>query len=366
MSRKIILCLVILIMVISGCDAAPIEDLSVSLILGLDLDENDQLLVYMSSPVFNKEAKEKEEVYEVKTFSLRQSREKFDSRVMGLTVGSKTQIFLLGKRLLESKDWFNYIDPFFRDPKNTASARIVAVDGAVSDVIFAKPNDKPRLPLYLTNLIDTTAKRNLVKRTNLQDFRRQIKDKGRTPWIPEIKKDKRIEITGSALLSQSGNNKLSISLDENQLLTILEGKKKKDYSILVPVSLKSMQTSKPYMSFTIPNMKVKKKVVYNGRFIYDIDVKIKIAITEQLFAIDLEKESAQLEKSISKELKKEFSQLIRKIQKAQIDPLGLGLYARAYTYPEWKKVQDQWGETLEKAKINIHVNTEIKSIGTIR
>lgn len=365
MSRKIILCLVILIMVISGCDAEPIEDLSVSLIIGLDLDEKDQLLVYMSSPVFNKEAKEKEEVYEVKTYSVRQSREKFDTRVMGLTVGSKSQIFLLGKRLLESKYWFNYFDPFYRDPKNTVSARIVAVDGAVSDLIFAKPIDKPRLPLYLKNLIDTATERNLVTKTNLQDFRRQIMDKGRTPWIPEIKKDKRIQLTGSALLSHAGQYKLSITPDENQLLTILEGKKKKDYSMLIPVSLQSIHTRKPYLSFSIPFMKVKKKVVYNGQFVFDIDVKLKIAITERLFTIDLEKESAQLEKSISTELEKEFSRLIRKIQKAQIDPLGLGLYARAYTYPEWKKVQDQWGKTLEKAKINIHVNTKIKTIGTI-
>jgi Ger(x)C family germination protein len=365
MSKKIFLCLVIFIMMITGCDASPIEDLSVSLIIGLDLDEKDQLLVYMSSPVFNKEAKEKEEVYQVRTVSIRQSREKFDTKVMGLTTGSKSQIFLLGKRLLESKDWFYYIDPFYRDPKNTVSARIVAVDGAVSDVIFSKPIDKPRLPMYLTNLIDTASDRNLVKRTTLQDFRRQIKDKGRTPWIPEIKKDKRIQLTGSALLSHSGQNKLSITPDENQLLTILEGKKKKDYSILIPVSLQSIHSRKPYVSFSIPIMKVKKKVVYNGRFVYDIDVNLKIAITELLFSIDFEKESAQLEKSISKELEKEFDRLIRKIQKAQIDPLGLGLYARAYTYPEWKKVQDNWGKTLEKSKINIHVKTEIKSIGTI-
>lgn len=367
MRRKIGLCLLILVMILSGCtDATPIEEVSVSLILGLDLNEDDQLLVYMSSPVFHKEAKDKEEVYKVKSFTLRQSREKFDTRVMGLTSGSKTQMFLVGKRLLKKKGWFDYLDPFFRDPKNTVTARVVAVDGSVADVIFDKPTDKPRLSLYLTNLIDTAAKRNLVKRTTLQDFRRQMKDKGRTGWITEIKKEKRIELTGSALLAQSSQYKLTVKPDENQLLNILEGKQKGDYSITLPVSKESDHKGKQYISFSLPVIKVKKKVQYNGRFVFDIDVKLLISITEQLFPFDVEKDHAKLEKNIANELEKEFNQLISKIQKAQVDPLGLGLYARAYTYPEWKRVEDSWGETLAKSKINIHVKTKIKSMGTMR
>jgi Ger(x)C family germination protein len=366
MNRKIFLVPLIIIMTLTGCtDATPIENLSVSLILGLDLDEEDNLLAFMSSPVFNKEAKQKEEVYKVKTFSIRHSREKFDSRVMGLTSGSKTQIILLGKRLLKSKNWFAYLDPYYRDPRNTVNARIVAVDGPVSDVIYGKPEDKPRLPIYLTSLIDTAAQRNLVKRTTLQDFRRQIKDKGRTPWIPEIKMDKRIRLTGSAVLTHSGQYKLKISTEENQLLTMLEDKKKRDYSITIPVSIGNTKKGKPYLTFTNSVMKVKKKVKYNGRFVFDINVNSKITLTEQLFPYDIEKNHAKLEKSIANELEDEFSQLICKMQKAQVDPLGLGLYARAYTYPEWKKVQGHWGETFAKSKINIHVNTEIRSIGTI-
>lgn len=365
MSRKIGLCLLILVMILSGCmNATPIEDISFTLILGLDLDEKDNLLVYMSSPIFSKEAKAKEEVYKVKSHTIRLSREKFDSRVIGLSSGSKTQIILVGKRLLKKKDWFDYLDPFFRDAKNTITARVVAVDGSVADVISNKPTDKPRLSLYLTNLIETASKRNLIKRTTLQDFRRQMKDKGRTAWIPEITKKKRIELTGSALLAQSGKYKITITPDENQLLNVLEGKKKGDYSITIPVSTVSASKGKPYISFSLPVIKVKKKVDYNGRFVFDINVKLLISITEQIFPFDVEKDYAQLEKSIANELENEFSRLIQKIQKAQIDPLGLGLYARAYTYSEWKKVQDDWGENLAKSKINIHVKTKIKGMGT--
>ena len=102
----------------TGCfDQTNVEDVSLTLVLGIDLDRNDNLLVYISSPVFNKEAKVKEETTGVKSATVRKSRDKFDATVMALTSGSKTQVILVGKRLLKRKNWENYLDPFYRDPK---------------------------------------------------------------------------------------------------------------------------------------------------------------------------------------------------------------------------------------------------------
>ncbi len=367
MRRKLVYCHLVLVLILAGCyDTTPIEDVSPSLIVGIDLDKKGHLLVFMSSPVFSKEVKENEEVYQVESATLRNSRDQFDERVMALTTRSNTQIVLVGKRLLKQKNWVDYLDPIYRDPKNTVTSRLVAVDGSVSDVIFDKPKDKPRLPLYLAKLIDTAARRNIVKRTSLQDFRRQFRDKGRTPWITELKREKRIRLTGSALFSQTGQYKLSITPAENQLLRILEGERDGEILITIPVSLKSVQKDKRYISFAVPVMKVRKKVKYHGRFVFDINVKLKITLNEKLFPFDIEKKQAKLEKMIDHQLENEMNRLISKIQKAQLDPLGLGLYARAYTYPEWKKIENQWGEAVAKSKINIHVKTTIKSMGSIR
>lgn len=173
----------------TGCfDQTNIEDVSLTLVLGIDLDRNNNLLVYMSSPVFNKEAKVKEEVTGVKSATIRNSRDKFDATVMALTSGSKTQVILVGKRLLKQKNWMKYLDPFQRDPKNTVTTRVVAVDGPVSDVIFYNPKDKPRLPLYLTKLVDTASLRNITVKTNLQELHEQMADKGVTANITEMKK----------------------------------------------------------------------------------------------------------------------------------------------------------------------------------
>ncbi|MGC4379139.1 Ger(x)C family spore germination protein [Fictibacillus sp. Mic-4] len=367
MRRKIFLCLSLMSLVISGCfDQTTIEDISAALVLGMDLDDQGDLLVYMSSPVFNKEAETKEEVYQVKAVSLRNSRNSFDERVMGLSSGSKTQIFLIGKRLLKMKNWDKYLDPFYRDPKNTVTSRVVAVDGAVKDIIFDKPVDKSRLPLYLTKLIDTAAQRNLIRRTTLQEFRGQMVDKGRTPWIIELAKGKMIELKGSTLLTKQGQYQLSITQYETELLRILEGKREGDYSLTLPVSSKAAHDKKTYASFSIPVLKVKKRVRYKGRFVFNIDVKLKFGLGEQVIPLGVEINSKELEKNIQNQLEKDLNQLIHKLQKNKVDPLGLGLYARAYTYPEWKKNQDHWVDSLAASKINIHVDAKIKSMGTMR
>ncbi|MBM6649594.1 Ger(x)C family spore germination C-terminal domain-containing protein, partial [Bacillus sp. RIT 809] len=49
-----------------------------------------------------------------------------------------------------------------------------------------------------------------------------------------------------------------------------------------------------------------------------------------------------------------------------IDPIGLGLYARAYTYQDWKRFQNQWGKALSKADVNIKVHVKIGGMGTIK
>ncbi|MBG0969461.1 hypothetical protein [Bacillus sp. SRB3LM] len=67
-----------------------LEDLYLNLILGLDIDKQNRLQVYVVSPVFTKESNEKEEITRVQSIMLRSSREQLDKRVMGMIVESKT------------------------------------------------------------------------------------------------------------------------------------------------------------------------------------------------------------------------------------------------------------------------------------
>ncbi|PFU78013.1 spore gernimation protein [Bacillus cereus] len=367
MKRKVLCCIMLSVFIMTGCfDQRNIEDVSLTLVLGLDLDRNNNLLVYMSSPVFNKEAKVKEEITGVKSVTVRNSRDKFDATVMALTSGSKTQIFLVGKRLLKQKNWMKYLDPFYRDPKNTVTSRVVAVDGPVSDVIYYTPKDKPRLPLYLTKLVETAALRNITVKTTLQDLHEQLVDKGITASITEMKKKNRIWVTGTELLDEKGRYKLTLEPDENKLLRILQQRTTGEFSFTMPIKLESDSQDKDWISFTAYSIKVKTKVRYDNKFIFNTNIKMKVAVTERLFSFNTRRDAAKLQKAIETKLEADIKQLTKKIQAANIDPIGYGRYARSYTYPEWKKVQNEWNRELAKGDINIKVNVEIGAMGTIK
>lgn len=57
---------------------------------------------------------------------------------------------------------------------------------------------------------------------------------------------------------------------------------------------------------------------------------------------------------------------IKKVQENKIDPIGLGLYARAYHYEQYKKVEEHWGEALSKSNINVSLDVDIQSMGAIK
>ncbi|WP_373231030.1 Ger(x)C family spore germination C-terminal domain-containing protein [Cohnella sp.] len=176
---------------------------------------------------------------------------------------------------------------------------------------------------------------------------------------------------GTALLTEKGKYVDTLRIQENVLLMILQKQIKKE----LPFTLRLPQMKKSgggifdtnVISFTLADMKTKIKTAYrDGRFQFNIRIRSYITLSEREFPFDVEKKSGKLEKMIEKQLDKQFENLIKKIQKHKIDPIGLGLYARAHEYKEWQKVQDDWGEALSEADIKINVKVKVKSMGPVK
>ncbi|MEI4618243.1 Ger(x)C family spore germination protein [Bacillus cereus] len=364
---KLIHYLLILFFVLTGCsDQRHLEEMSLSLILGLDLDTHNNLQVYVSSPVFAKEAKIKEETTHVQSFTLRNSREKLDEQTLGMMTGGKTQLILIGKRLLNKKGWIHYLDTFYRDPKNSMTARMIAVDGSVADVFHYAPKNKPRLPLYLTKLMDTAYKRNNTVLTNLQDLRNQILEKGITPSITRMKKSSSLQIGGSVLLNNDQQKRMTITPTETKLLRILQKRFKGEFPFFCSLSSKSGKTSLNRVSFSIQSSDVQTDVKYNKGFHFEVNIPMRIIITEFSPQFLMSKTIPSLEKELEKEMTAQFQGFIKSIQSHQIDPVGYGLYSRAYTYHNWKTVSNNWGKEFSQSKIRVRTHVKIMGTGTVK
>ncbi|WP_312473433.1 Ger(x)C family spore germination protein [Neobacillus sp.] len=358
-----------LIILPSGLVQPPyMEDTMFHLAFGIDLNKENDLEFYESSPVFSKEAKEKEEIVEVRAKTIRQSRKEFDVRGAGVSVESKLEVLLIGKKLLQNPNWLSLLDVFFRDTKATVNPRIIIVDGPVSEIMNFKAKDKPITPIYLKSMIDTSNEKGETIKTTLQDLHRQIFEKGLTPSIPNIKLKKEITITGSTLLNEKGGYSTSLNPQETTLLQILKGDNV-DFSFTLPIvnGKKENTIYRNMLSFNARNAKTKIHTGYShGKFTFDIHVKMIMELTERLSPINMSHNNDKLEKMVEEQLKTQFDQLIKKILKHEIDPIGLGVYARAYQNKHYEQVQDRWGRALGEASINTSAEVTTRSIGAIK
>ncbi len=357
-----------LLLLASGCGRRMyLENRQIILMSGVDLRSDQQLTVFTSTPVFSVEAKQKYNISETTADTLRQARSKLDAMSTGPLASGKIQTLLVGKKLLQRADILHYLDVFMRDPKSEINANIVAVDGPVKEIMHANMKDKGRPGVVLKEQTEAAYASRTAVKTIMQEFHQQLLDPRRTPSLTEIKLDgNEIVVTGTALLSKKGTYVTSLNNEESALLMLLQQRKGQPFpfTLHVPPQKIKAEQQMAYISLEIGHTKYDIKTRHeNNRFAFDIRMDIDMNMTERLFEYDLEKDKKRLEQALEQELQKKCDALIAKIQKHRIDPIGLGVYAKAFHYGFWKKVENDWGQALAEAKVRVMPKVTIKSSG---
>ncbi|WP_286884462.1 Ger(x)C family spore germination protein [Aneurinibacillus sp. UBA3580] len=353
-----------------------VEKTTLSLVYGFDMDRDNKIIVYQVSPVFNKDAKKKYEVYGAKTDTTRQAREVFNSVSNGEIATGKLQVLMFSERLLKKESILPYLDVAYRDPKNTGNMRMVAVKGSVSSIVNSEFSDKPALPMYLTNVVDVEKESNRTAFVTLQQFHTLAFDKGITPAISEIKKGKNaIVVTGSALLDNRGVHKMSLNRRESALLLMLQKKSRLPVSLTIRMPSSSLETlnikknrkNTDFVTVDIVGLSRSISTHYKkSRFLFDVKMNLEIDLVERTLDVDMKKKKEQLTAIITDQLEKELNGLIQKVQKQHLDPFGFGWYARAYQYQQWKKVDNRWPDEFSRATVTVTPIIKIKGHGVIQ
>ncbi|MFC6605216.1 Ger(x)C family spore germination C-terminal domain-containing protein [Ectobacillus funiculus] len=179
---------------------------------------------------------------------------------------------------------------------------------------------------------------------------------------------KEVILTGSTLLNEKGTYSTSLNSQETTLLQILHGDKS-DFYLTLPVIKGKEENAieRNMLSFNAHDVKVKIHPGYShDKFRFDIHVNMYMEVMERLFPFDMRKNTDKLEQLVEEQLKMQLGDFIKKIQKNKIDPIGLGIYARAYQNRYYEQVQNHWGKALEEATINISVDVTTRSMGSIK
>lgn len=366
---KICFLIIVLLFGLTGCkEKANIEDITLALLIGIDINDQGEVEVYMSSPVFSPEAKEKNEHSKVKTLSLVEARDYFDASVNGVTSAGKVQTLLIGKKVIEHKNWYSILDSFYRNAKMRLNADIAFVDGPVADIIEFSPKDKPRLSIFVNQLLETANIRNISIRTSLRKYYQLKLGKGITPYAPELSlKEEEIEITGTTLLNDQNLYKRTLSINDTQLLILLQGRLSGPLALTLPLLQNKKDVdifTEDQVSFSFKDIKRKVHKKYkDGRYQFDIDLDLPITISESPIKKLTDNNQDKLKGEIEQKLQKDLNRLMKSFQKDKVDPIGLGIYAASFKYAEWKKIEDDWIKAYEQAKINVNVKVKITDKG---
>jgi len=372
MKRRFVSILLSIMLVTSGClGQNRLDELTLVLSIGVDVKKNGELEIYSAVPVFQREAKKKMELLHVHASSFREGRDRLNNEANGLTETGKVQNIVIAKRVLQEKGLFDLMDVLYRDPKSSLKADLIMVDDPIERVMNVDVKDKPRFPVYLRELIRAGHTSEACVYTTARNVYDQFYEKGITPYLTQVKlSENKLQIAGTALIDRRGYYVDSLNPEESIQLLILQQDTKH------PIYMTAQFTEQTFQNKDEESRSISYSVDYtyydyktsakNGRFQFDLHFKYLIVLTEVLVKVDPIKDKMAMERAIAAVMKQKMEGVVAKLQKKQVDPIGLGKYARAYAYEEWKKVEDDWGKAFSKAKISIHPEVKIISVGALK
>ncbi|GIO13523.1 hypothetical protein J19TS2_30780 [Cohnella xylanilytica] len=356
---------------LAGCyDKVDMEDVSFSLVVGIDANEENGIRTFTTIPVFSKNAKKKTQELKVEARTLRESRDKFDAFSIGSFNGRKAQVIVFSKRLVQQvPDWFRYVDVFFRDGRNPITPKLVMFDGDLEQLFRYQSPDQPMLPLMLIGMIESASSRSESVKTTLQELHRQMYDPGQTPYLAEMSIEQDAKMKGTALLDRKGKYAATLSLRETTYLRMLQKTSGPAVNLTLPLpsSLTKAPPDKSWISLVTERVRTRIKPSYSGgRFRFDVRIRISASVIEKLSHIDLDKLQKQVEAACAREIRGKFEELIDKFQASAVDPVGFGIYARAYEYAAFRGVKDDWGKAFSEADIRVKVLVSFADEGSVK
>lgn len=368
----IVICCIYLV----GCSnqRMPLENVSIILLMGLDKKADGDMIVGTSIPIFKNAKKQSTSEEIVEASSLYDGFSKVYTKITGFLTSSKVETILIGKNLSRQENWIKELDSNFRDPYGTLNAEVVIVDGSIEEIFNINKRNKPDLPSYISDVLKSSIHNNFAVSSTIQQLIRDRNEEGKTQSLQMIKRQKNeIKTAGIALLNKHGKYVTSIPSKDIAFYNLIKPPKKKGRMILhVPTDPKR-DHQKVNTTLLVQDAKRKIRVNYEkGRFTFNIDIDIDASIIEKNSARTVtqtkeqKKSITKLENDIKQYLNKKFSSMLHHMQKNKVDPLGLSLYAKAYEYKEWKKVQKDWTDTLSKANIQVNTHIKIQNTGAVR
>lgn len=252
----------------------------------------------------------------------------------------------------------NFLEALWVNPTLNDNSYFVVSKEKAEDILNFKAEGNKSSGDYIDNLIRHLASFNFFsKNYKMIDVLIRAESEGRSIVLPYIEvKDGKLKVTGMALFSKDKLVK-SIGLEEARIMNLL-----RESNVQGIIQIK--KSTKSYFSFYGTSKRTVDCKLADGKFVFDIKLKIKGTVAANSMYKNLVKDP-ELKKAIEEDLEREAEKLsygfIEKMQKDyKVDCLELGRCA-AEKYGRRKNID--WDKVVSESQINVTVDVKIVDIG---
>lgn len=371
---KIILLLPVLIIStlgLTGCwDSREIDNLAI--VAGLAIDKGTYYRYRMSVELINIESG-KETKISTKIVTI-EANTMFDAaRDMISIVGKRlywghAKIFIVSQKVADM-GITNVIDWYTRNAETRGDIQIlVATTTTAKEILDGQSVITEIKSFSVAEMLKNQENLAKAPKTNMLTFSIQTNTKGLSIVVPaiDIKEmdGKRVpQLNGAAVIKA---DKLIDFLNVQEVKDLLFIQDEVKGGILVE---QSTNKETEYISLQILKNKTKKEVnIEDDKIKMKIDVDTTVALGETSdCSLTLEKEEIErLEQKIADSMKKRMEALTAKMKtEYEADVFGFGAFLQQNKAQEWKKTEDNWGETFKNLDVEINTKVHIKNTGTL-
>lgn len=245
------------------------------------------------------------------------------------------------------KELIEISDVFVRDARIGSRVSVVISEGKAQEILEGDYGDEGN-DTFITNMLEHNMRNGDVPKTNLHLFMYDYTQKGKTAYLPIIKKlnEERLDISAIGLMDHKGHLIDKVPANDMFYLKLLVDKYTGGAKVVKlngdRATIKSLHSTN------------KIKVTRRNPIGFTVDIKLEGIVQEYRGQKLTEEKLKKLEEEFAEQITKNTTRLIKHFQQLGIDPTGLGLKAKQQTRNfDFKKWEDEYKD------VTVQVNTDV-------
>lgn len=358
MRIKIILLSSMMTLFLSACmniEPTVLNEINIATAISYDYIDKDYFTSTAVTPYYLPDKRVNNVTFTATSSLSKDVRQRMNQQTDKPIYSGKIEVILYSKELAKH-DLTRLTDTLIRDPSIGNTVYLAVVDGKAEDVLIKQLGNVDK-GTYLSNAIEHNIQSGILPKTNLHLFSYAQSAEGMDPFLPIIKpKNGNPLITGVALFNQ-GEFVYQTKEHENVIFKMLveQSSNKEGFSAKLGEKLfASVYNISSKVSYNIPEPMTNSPIIIN--------LNIEAVLREFTGDKIDKKEIRKIEKKMENVLKKRAEKLIVKLQKLDVDPLGVGEQVRTRTR-SWDK--KEWEKLYPNIPFQVNVKLNILESGAV-